>query len=308
MASPPKIIVTEPLTEEAIAWLSERAAVVQMTIDDRCFASELADADALVVRTYTKVDQELLSRAPCLRVVGRGGTGLDNIDLEACAARSIMVVHTPDANRQAVVEYVASILLSAVRPLPSAVAGGLSRTAWADARRIAMAPTQLSECTLGIIGMGRIGRRVAQVAAALGCRVQYHDVIEVHVSDRHGAIELPLYPLLETSDIVSLHVDGRASNHHFLGASQLHVLQDHALLINTSRGCVIDGDALAHLLGERPHMRAILDVHEVEPIPAGAALLDRPNAVLLPHAASRTEAAQRAMSWVVRDVLAALAG
>jgi phosphoglycerate dehydrogenase-like enzyme len=308
MPAVPKIIVTEPLIEEAMDWLSSRAAVVRMPADHRDFSAEMADADGLIVRTYTTVDMGLLDLAPRLRVVGRGGTGLDNIDIAACEARSIKVVHTPDANRQAVVEYVTSILLSSFRPLPPAVAGGLTPEAWADARRMAMAPKQLSECMLGVLGMGRIGRRVAQVAAALGCRLQYHDLVEIPGRDRHRSKEVGLHQLLATSDIVSVHVDGRDQNRHLLGEPQLSLLSDHALLVNTSRGFVIDNSALASLLAAQPHIRAVLDVHEREPVPQDDPLLGCPNALLLPHAASRTEAAQRAMSWVVREVMQAIQG
>jgi phosphoglycerate dehydrogenase-like enzyme len=307
MSAVPKIIVTEPLTEEAMDWLSSRAIVATMPAGHCDFSVEMADTDGLIVRTYTTVDTGLLDLAPRLRVVGRAGTGLDNIDSAACAARSIRVVHTPDANRQAVVEYVTSILMNTIRPLPAAVPGGLTDEAWADARRMAMAPTQLSECTLGILGMGRIGRRVAEVARAIGCHVQYHDLLSIPPNERHGAEPVALDLLLQTSDILSVHVDGRASNKHFLDAARLSMLKRDGVLINTSRGCVIDGAGLASVLTKQPGMRAVLDVHEEEPIPGDAPLLRSPNALLLPHAASRTAAAQRAMSWVVKDVLEALA-
>ncbi len=306
MAVLPKIIVTEPLAEEAIDWLSARSHVVRMGVDEDGFRAEAADADALIVRTYTQVNAAVLSAAPRLRVVGRAGTGLDNIDLAACEDRLIRVVHTPEANRQAVVEYVTSLLMNAFRPIPPPVAGGLTSEAWGNARRMAMAPRQLSECRVGILGMGQIGRRVAEVMAVIGCHVQFHDVVEIPIADRCGAESLDLPDLLKTSDVLSVHVDGRVGNHHFLGAECLAMMRDDAVLINTSRGFVVDSAALAAQLTARPTMRAILDVHEQEPIPRGAPLRGCSNAVLLPHAASRTAAAQRAMSWVVKDVLTAL--
>ncbi|MDP7030413.1 MAG: NAD(P)-dependent oxidoreductase [Phycisphaerales bacterium] len=308
MSGVPVIVVTEDLTSASLEWLAARADVRRVGSTEPTFAETMAAAAALIVRTYTTVDAAMLDLAPNLRVVGRAGTGLDNIDVDACCTRNITVVNTPDANRQAVVEYVTSILMHMFRPLPGEVQGGLDAAAWAEARRAAVATTQLSQCTLGILGMGHIGRRVAEVAAAVGCAVQYHDVVEIPPAGRFGATSVGLETLLSSSDIVSVHVDGRSDNRHFLNQDRLALLQPHALLINTSRGFVIDGEALAAALSSCPSMRAVLDVHEREPVPACDSLLGLPNARLLPHAASRTAEAQHAMSWVVRDVWSALTG
>ena len=297
----PLIIITEHLDDVACDWLSQRADVHRMGVDDTAFAEHLARAAGVVVRTYTKVDEPFLDGAPNLRVVGRAGVGLDNIDVEVCEARGIAVVHTPDANTQAVVEYVVSILGAAMRPLHP-LSKDVDADTWDRLRTEAMAARQLSQMTLGIVGLGRIGSRVAQVAAAIGMSVQYCDLRDIAVDARHGADPVDLETLLRGSDVVSVHVDGRATNRHLLGQDALTRLPEHAMLINTARGFVIDHTALAAVLGHRPAMRAVLDVHDPEPVPPGHALLDLPNAVLLPHAASRTHAAQAAMSWVVRDV------
>ena len=273
----------------------------RIRVDDSAFREHLANAAGVVVRTYTQVDEAFLNGAPKLKVVGRAGVGLDNIDVNACTARGIEVVHTPDANTQAVVEYVVSILGAAFRPLhPLTEGADVSR--WAQLRTEAMAPRQLSQITLGILGLGRIGSRLAQVAEAIGMPVQFCDIREIDMEGRHGAACVDMQTLLRTSDVVSVHVDGRIANRHLLGEHDLMQVPEHALLINTSRGFVIDHAALAVVLSARPAMRAVLDVHEPEPVPPESPLLHQANAILLPHAASRTDAAQAAMSWVVRDV------
>ena len=273
------------------------------------FAAAMGAASGLVVRTYTIVDAAMLDRSPSLRVVGRAGTGLDNIDLDACRERSIEVVHTPDANRQAVVEYMVSILSNIIRPLPPVVSGGLSGPEWSAARRDAMASRQMNECTLGILGLGRIGKRVAEVAAVIGFKVQFHDVLDIPAEDRcDGLKSVSMEQLLRTSDILTVHVDGRAENRHLLGHRELDQMQDGMTLVNTSRGFILDESALASVLASPHCMQAVLDVHEDEPVPSGSPLLGLANVTLLPHAASRTAAAQRAMSWVVRDVWQTLEG
>jgi phosphoglycerate dehydrogenase-like enzyme len=302
MAHEQRIIVTEPLSREATDWLSDRASVQQIGVEDPGFKDALERASGIIVRTYTTVDRDMLDRAPDLRVVGRAGTGLDNIDVDACRERGIEVVHTPDANRQAVVEYVTSILTTVLRPLPPPIDRGHTPAEWAAARRSATAQRQMSECRLGILGLGAIGKRVAEVATAIGMCVQYHDIEEIPPEHRCGGVPVALDVLLHSSDVLTIHVDGRADNRHFLSTDQFNQLLPNVLLINTSRGFVIDSRALAAMLRTHPDSMAVLDVHEHEPIVADDPLLSVPNATLLPHAASRTAAAQLAMSWVVQDV------
>jgi len=295
-------MVTEPIDCEAVEWLEQRAEVMQVPADHVDFKSSIESTEGLIVRTYTLVDQAMIDAAPGLKVVGRAGVGVDNIDVSACQARGIAVVNTPDANRQAVVEYVLSIMLHLARPLPRSVCDPLDSEAWAQRRRLAMAARQLNEEVIGVLGCGRIGSRVAQVLTALGCSVQYHDLRDIDPADRCEAEPVDLDVLLQTSTVLTVHIDGRPENHGFLDSDRLALLHSEATLINTSRGFVLDEPALARSLEASSHRRAILDVHASEPIQASSPLLGHPQAMLLPHAASRTLAAQRAMSWVVRDV------
>jgi phosphoglycerate dehydrogenase-like enzyme len=166
----------------------------------------------------------------------------------------------------------------------------------------------MNECSLGILGFGRIGRRVAEVASAIGFRVLYNDHLEIPESSRHGAEPVSLEKLLSESDVLSVHIDGRESNHGFLDAARYRLMKDDATLLNTSRGVVLDEVALAAWLSEHPRALAVLDVHAKEPFEADAPLLRSPNARLMPHLASRTRTALANMSWVVKDVWRVLEG
>lgn len=293
----PLVILTEYLDQEAIAWLSERVELVECKVDDSGFPELLARASGLVIRTYTIITRDFLEQAPELKVVGRAGVGLDNVDLEACRDRGVQVVNTPDANRQAVVEYVTAFITDSLRPrvpLKHAVDAGQ----WGELRKAAIVQRQMNEMTLGILGLGKIGSRIAEVGRAIGFKVIYNDL-----EDRTSEAEsVGLETLLEQSDVLTVHVDGRPDNHGFLQGSHLNRMKPDVLFLNTSRGFVLDQEALAAFLKNHPEARAILDVHESEPVPAGNPLLDCSNASLYPHLASRTAKAQANMSWVVREV------
>lgn len=265
------------------------------------FHALLPEADALIVRTYTQVDDALLRAAPRLRVVGRAGVGLDNIDIEACRHRSIEVVHTPDANTQAVVEYVIALMCDAIRPR-AALDGAVDGSTWRRLRAEVVGRRQLDECTLGILGLGRIGSRMAQVGQAIGMRTIFRDLREIPVAERAGAEPVEIEALFEAADVLTVHVDGRPENRGFIDATLIDRLRPDVIFINTSRGFVVDHVALGAFLRAHPAAMALLDVHEPEPIEADHPLLSLPNAHLFPHLASRTESAMRRMSWVVRDV------
>jgi phosphoglycerate dehydrogenase-like enzyme len=307
MADRPTVIVTEPLTAEPLAWLGERAEVVLASTADPVFDEAAGVAEALVVRTYTTVDAALLARLPRLRVVGRAGVGLDNIDVPACEARGVAVVNTPDANTDAVVEFVLASMLDATRPR-----GYLDRAFdqhdWNELRADLVAPRQLAGSTLGVWGYGRIGSKLGRVAGALGMRVLYHDRAEIPTASRHGAWPVDLATLLGESDFLSVHVDGRASNRGIVSHEQFAAMKEDVVFVNTSRGFVVDAEACADFMRARPDAQALLDVHDPEPIPVEHPLLMMENVYLTPHIASATLHAKEAMSWVVRDVWASLAG
>jgi len=176
----PTVVVTEGSDAGPLSWLRERAQVIETSLDNPDLARHLAEADGLVVRTYTRVNQDMLDQSPRLRVVGRGGVGLENIDVAACRRRGVEVVFTPDANTLAVGDFVIGYMLQLLRP-------------WAFFRDKTYEPKefkrirntvrgrQLNELTLGILGMGRVGRRMGRIAThGFGMRVLYNDVLDVH--------------------------------------------------------------------------------------------------------------------------------
>lgn len=303
----PTVIQTEHLEREAAAWLGERCRLVRCGVDDPRFEGLLREAEGLVIRTYTIVDEGLLARAPRLRVVGRAGVGLDNVDQAACASRGVVVLNTPSANTRAVVEYVWALVFDALRPRVF-LDRALDAEAWNAARRELVAERELSTLTLGIVGFGRIGSRVGRVGAALGMRVVYHDLREIAGRDRHGCEPVDAVRLHAESDVISVHADGRAENAGLIGAGVMGLWKDDVVFINCARGFLVDEGALAGFLVRCPSACAMLDVHASEPVPVSSELLGLANAHLSPHLAAGTRSAQRNMSWVVKDVWGVLTG
>lgn len=305
-----KVVITETLDQMCADWLSERCEVVWHPHDAPGLESQLADADALVVRTYTEVNDALLDQAPNVKVIGRAGVGLDNFDLPACEKRGVRVVYTPDANTQAVVEYVFGLILDHYRPR-TALTPGTNAQAFHALRKTEVG-LELADLTLGILGMGRIGKRIATVAHALGINVLGCDLLD----EADIRKQLPGVPfdfvdhatLYAGSDIVTVHTDGRPENKHLIDAEALSHLKDNALLINAARGMLVDHAALTGWLTACPTATAVLDVHDPEPPAEDHLLYGCANAILLPHLASRTDTALKNMSWVVRDVVAVIDG
>lgn len=304
----PKVIVTEGSDAAPLAWLAERADVVHVSATDAAFEQHLANASGMVVRTYTRVNEAMLAKAPKLKVVGRGGVGIENIDVAACRRRGVEVVYTPDANTLAVGDFVFGYLLQMLRPW------GFFREKALDPKefkriRDTQRGRQLNELTIGIIGMGRVGRRIGNIAAnGFGMRVIYNDLIDVDGQLRFAATAVDKPTLYRAADIVTLHVDMRPGNENLIGAEELAQMKDGALLINTSRGEVLDAAALAAAIRSGKISGAAIDVFHPEPPAADFPLLGLPNVLLTPHMAARTYTAIENMSWVVKDVMAVLNG
>lgn len=304
-AALPRIIVTEGLEETPFAWLREHAQVIEARWTDRnALKAALADADGLIVRTYTQVNEELLSAASQrLKVVGRAGVGLDNIDQEACARRNIAVLSTPTANTRAVCEYVFNLIFTLGRPvvhLPEAVSAEQFH-----AYRKKIRGLELHGRTLGILGMGRIGRGVGKIAWAMGMQVIYNDLLDVADLIDFPAASVEKPELYARADVLTVHVNHQPDNlnYHLVNADAIARMQPHAILVNTSRGEVVDAAALAAALRSGRLAGAALDVHEPEPPPADYPLFGAPNVIIAPHLAARTQGAMDRMSWVARDVV-----
>lgn len=304
--SRPTILVAEPLNAAALDKLRAIGNVRVLTAcDENALLAATTECDALVVRTAAEVTRAVIAAAPRLKVIGRGGVGLDNIDLAAARERGIAVVYTPAASTDAVADLTLGFLIALVRNFrgsDQAVRAGR----FAETRRGAMAG-DLSDLTLGIVGMGRIGRAVARRARAFGLTVLYHDIV------RPGWLDFVARPigfveLLATSDIVSLHVPLTDATRNMIHAAALSRMKPTACLINTSRGAVVDNLALAEALFNRRLAGAALDVFEPEPLPSGHPLLGAPNTILTPHLGAKTHAGQTKMDAVVDDVIRVLHG
>lgn len=300
-------LVAEDIDPACEAWLRERAQVLRVGHDEPGFAEALTKAHALIVRTYTRVNDALLNGAPALRVVARAGVGLDNIDLPACAKRNIPVVYTPDANTAAVTELVFAMLLDQLRPRTT-LTRALPAKEWKSLRGSLIAPRQLADLTLGVLGLGRVGKSVARAARAFRMRVIYHDLLDIPPDQRAGAEPVAHDALLRDADILSVHVDERESNRSLIGSPELGAMKPDAILVNTSRGFVVDPCALARHMQARGDFMAILDVHEPEPPNDDYPLFHVEHARLTPHIGAATARAHRNMSWVVRDVWRVLSG
>lgn len=306
--SKPIVVVTEGSDPVPLQWLRARAQVIESRLDDPGLAGHLAVAEGLVVRTYTKVNEAMLAQAPKLRVVGRGGVGLENIDVAACRRRGVQVVYTPDANTIAVGDFVIGLMLQLLRP-------------WAFFRERAYEPKefkrirdtfrgrQLNELTLGILGMGRVGRRVGHIAAlGFGMRVVYNDLVDVAKLLDFPARSVDKPTLYREADVLSIHVNMLPGNEHLAGREQLALMKRQAVVINTSRGEVLDAQALAEALRAGRLAGAAADVFDPEPPAGDLPLLGLENVLLSPHMAARTYTAIENMSWVVRDVMEVLEG
>lgn len=308
MSNRPLVIIAEELDEVCVAWLSESCEVVVCAATEaERFRELLGRAEGLVVRTYTKVDAALLAAAPRLRVVGRAGVGLDNIDVAACRGRGVEVVHTPEANTRAVVELVWALVLDALRPRVY-VDRAMGLDEWKKLRHGLIAPRQLAGMTMGIVGFGRVGRSMARVAGAMEMKVFYNDLVAIAAEFRHGAEAVGLEELFARSDVVTIHIDDRPANARLIGAGLISRMKHDAIFVNASRGFVIDGAVLGAWLRLNPAATAILDVHDPEPFGAAYPLLGLANVRLTPHLGAATAAAHRNMSWVVRDVRSVVFG
>jgi phosphoglycerate dehydrogenase-like enzyme len=305
----PIVLVTEGSDAKPLAWLKEQARVCETAYDDPSIDKHLALAEGMVVRTYTKVNEALLAKAPKLRVVGRGGVGLENIDVKACRARGVEVVYTPDANTIAVGDFVFGYALQLLRPW------NFFKDAVYEAKefkriRNTVRGRQLNELTIGILGMGRVGRRVGQIAAqGFGMKVIYNDILDIKAASLPFAAESVDKPkLYREADILSLHVTMIPGNENLVGREQLAMMKPTAILINTSRGEVLDAQALRDAIKSNQIAGAAIDVFHPEPPLADFPLLGLDNVLLTPHLAARTYTALENMSWVVRDIVEVLNG
>jgi glyoxylate reductase len=265
-------------------------------------------SDAIVADPSVPVGPELLDAAgPRLRVVANFAVGYDNVDLEACRERGVAVTNTPDVLTNATAELALALTLAAARRTNLAEAE-LRAGRWNGWDPGAYLGLELSAATFGVVGMGRIGTRYAELVKPLAGELLYVARSDKQRAERElGARRVELAELLERADVVSLHAPASAETQHLVGAAELDAMKPEAVLVNTSRGPLVDSTALARALADGAIGAAGLDVYEDEPdVPRE--LIDAPRCVLLPHIGSATRTARDGMATLAaRNVLAVLA-
>ena len=301
-----KIVIADDLPASAVELLRAEAG---WTVDARsgrkpdALALDLADADALLVRSATKVDRKLLEAATKVRIVGRAGTGVDNIDVAAASARGILVVNAPGANSISVAEHACALMLGLARSVPAADRA-MKEARWEKKKFLG---TELRGKTLGLAGLGRIGQEVAQRARAFGMRIVAHDpYISKEIAAGLGVELMSLDDVCANADYLTLHLPSTPETRHLFDDDRFAACKPGIRIINTARGELIDEAALKRALDKGTVAAAALDVFEHEP-PKDWALAQLPQVIATPHIAASTEEAQELVgidtAATVRDFL-----
>jgi D-3-phosphoglycerate dehydrogenase len=302
-----RIVTTESFEPAALDRLKAVGVVSRIeSVDEAALIHAVVDADALLVRTQTQVTRRVIEAGRQLRVIGRAGSGLDNIDLPAARERGVRVVFTPEASTDAVADLTVGLMIGLLRKIADGDRG-VRTGSFTEARRGCVG-RELRELTLGIVGMGRIGRAVARRChLGFGMSVGYNDIREVGVRE-FPAQSFSKPDLYACADIVSLHVPLTDQTRGMVDANALRHFKKGAALINTARGAIVDSIALAAALSKGLLRGAALDVTDPEPLPPGHPLLAAPNTVFTPHIGARTPSSLARMEDVVEDVIAVLEG
>jgi D-3-phosphoglycerate dehydrogenase len=301
-----KILITEPLAEEGISFLKEQADVdIREHLDKAALLELIGEYDAVIVRSGTKVDAEVIEAGTNLKVIGRSGTGIDNVDVETATRHGITVVNAPQAVSIANAEHTMALMLSLARSIPE---GNTSLRAgrW---EREKFTGVELAGKTLGLVGLGRVGTLVAQRAHAFGMRIIAADP---YVSKtRAGQLGIEIVPhdeLYRSADFIAVLVTKTPETSKLIGPREFGLMKDGVRIINTSRGGIIDEAALAQAIESGKVAGAALDVFEKEP-PGDSPLFGMPQVVVTPHLGASTEEAQaKAAVTVAEQVVLALQG
>jgi D-3-phosphoglycerate dehydrogenase len=299
-----RVLVADGLSPEAVRAMARAGleVVEQSGLSGDYLAAALRGVSGVIVRGQTKLTRESLAQADALRVACRAGSGVDNIDLEACRERGVAVFNTPGANAVSVAEHTWALILAVHRRIVPA-ANSMAAGRW---EKSSLSGREVRGRALGVIGLGRVGVEVARLGLAFGCRVLGYDPYVQAPAVLGDEAAVTLDTLLEEGDIVSLHVPLTAETRGFFDAARIGRMKRGAVLINCARGGLIDETALEHALASGHLMGAGLDTFEPEPPPARP-LYAMPQVVATPHvAASTPEAQARAgteAAVIVRDFL-----
>lgn len=293
-----KILVTDKIHDDGIKMLEEIGEVyVKTGLTPKELLEEIKRYDVLVVRSATKVTKEVIDEGKQLKIIARAGVGLDSIDVQAANSRGIKLINAPEGPTIAVAELVIGLMLSWARKLPQADAS-MKQGRW---EKTQLMGSELRGKTLGIIGTGRIGKAIGYRAKAFLMNTLAFDVKQDAEFIRDtGARYVDLEELLRKSDFVSLHVPATSQTRHMIEMREIELMKPSAVLVNTSRGEVIDEAALTDALKKGKIAGACLDVYEREP-PKDSPLLKLPNVVLTPHIGASTVEAQREAALIIAE-------
>jgi D-3-phosphoglycerate dehydrogenase len=306
--SPPKVLVADSISQSGIDELARDGLLdvsVRINLDAAKLLEIISEFSALIIRSQTKVTAEILNAGSKLRVIGRAGVGVDNVDVETATRRGIIVLNAPGGNTVSTAEHAFSLLLCVARKIPPAEAS-IRSGKW---DRKNFEGVELYNKTLGVIGMGRIGSELSRRAIAFGMRVVAYDPYLSATRARSLQVELvdELDDLLASADFISLHTPLTAETHHLVDMARLKKTKRGVRIINCARGGLINETALAAALQDRHVAGAALDVFETEPLPADSPLRSAPNLVLTPHLGASTAEAQESVGIeIAQSIRAAL--
>jgi D-3-phosphoglycerate dehydrogenase len=305
----PRVFIPHPIHADGIARLEPQFEIeAPAAQSDEMTRRSFTEADAVIVRNI-RIDATLMDCCRRLKVIAKHGAGVDNIDIPAATARGIVVANVPGGNADAVAEATVAMMLAALRRVPEVhahvVAGNY-------AARWELQYEQLLDRTLGLLGIGNVGARVARIFAA-GFRMRvlaYDPALSAEAVKERGADKVEdLKELLAASDAVSLHLPLTDKTRHIIGRDELRAMKPTAILVNAARGPLVDEEALAEALNERRIAGAALDVFEIEPPAPDNPILSARNMVLSPHTAGNTVEAARYLAIAAAEiVIAAMAG
>lgn len=286
-----KIVVAEKVAPSSLAVFKEQSDWIVVSPDKDTLASELAEADALLVRSAVFVDAAMMDKAPKLRVIGRAGVGVDNIDLDAATKRGIAVMNTPGGNAIAVAEHTLALMLALARHLTRADA----TTHAGKWEKKSLQGTELRAKTLGIVGLGKIGMEVAKRAQSFGMKVIAHDpFVAASLAQQLQITLVPLDELFATADYITLHVGLTPQTQGMINAGSIAKMKKGVRLVNCARGELLDDAAVVAALESGQLGGAALDVFRAEPLKESA-YQGKPNVILTPHIAGSTNEAQDAV-------------
>ena len=295
-----KVLVCDNVSPKGVAHLETQSALEVTVVNGVLTDDLLADAEAIIVRSATNVTPEVMGKTPNLRVVGRAGVGVDNVDVEAATERGIVVMNTPSGNTISTAELTFSMLMALARKIPQAHMS-MKNGEW---DRKAFAGTELSGKTIGILGMGRIGSQVARRAIAFGMRVLAFDPYLSMSKARALQVELlELDEIYERSDFITVHMPLSDETRDMLGADAFSKMKDGVCVVNCARGGIINEADLVVAVKSGKVAGAALDVYDAEPLPEDAELRKLPQVVMTPHLGASTKEAQESVGLEVAEAV-----